>query len=311
MFTIEKIHNKPKIYNNNRLIEYTPIIPSNPIIINYTWFYKQSNSIQKELYDNFSNLLIDEFVLPHDNFKENEVYWKFLYIYKQQYLFDVYEFLFDDCYIVKLSNDEINELLGLCIQYKNNKNISENIDNMISIELYDKINIQLNKCNFENKGIFVKTSIKSAKNHTKLIPCNTVKDILNNLIVSPQVIQSLLVENCSIVMRKWNYKINNNNEFRVFILDREIKCISQQKIDNIIIFYDVNIIIDSICTMWNALSERVSYNDCVIDCYIDNNTSYLIEINSGGCWSTAGSALFDWNEIINFTHPVFRILTNI
>lgn len=307
-FTTEFINSKPLIYNDNRLIEYTPIIPSDPIIIDDCWFLKQSYKLQQDIYNAFPNLLLDEIELPCHNFKENEIYWKFIRIYKQQYLFDKYEFLFDDCYVVNLSENEIEQLLGLCILYKQNPQILNDVKCRISHDLYEKIQIQLEKCNHDNTGIFVKTSIKSAKHHKKLTPCHTVEDVLGNLIISPQVIQSLLVENCNIIMRKWNNNINNNNEFRVFILDKKIKCISQQKLEPIDIKLEQNIIINNICQMWEKLSKQIDYNDCTIDCYIHNNIAYVIEINSGGAWSTAGSALFCWKEIINLEQQVLRLL---
>lgn len=69
-----------------------------------------------------------------------------------------------------------------------------------------------------------------------------------------------------------------------------------------------NIIINNICQMWEKLSKQIDYNDCTIDCYIHNNIAYVIEINSGGTWSTAGSALFCWKEIINLEQQVLRLL---
>jgi hypothetical protein len=294
-FATQIIKSKPNLYNDNRLIKYTPIIPSEPIIIDDCWFQKQSVKLKKDIYNVFPNLILDEVELPHYDFKENEIYWKFISIYKQQYLFDNYEFLFDDCYIVNLTNSDIEELLGLCILYKQNPEILNDIKSRINFDFYEKIQIQLNKCNNDNKGVFVKTSIKSAKHHKKLEPCFTVEDVLSNLIISPQVTQSLLVENCNIIMRKWNNNISSLNEFRVFILDKKIKCISQQKLEPLNISLESNIITGSIRKLWSDISQKIDYNDCVIDCYIQDNIAFVIEINSGGAWSTAGSALFSWD----------------
>jgi hypothetical protein len=307
-FDIEIIQEKQSLYNDNRLIRYTPIIPYEPIIIDDTWFQKQPENLKINLRNSFPNLILDDIELPHKEFKENEAYWKFISIYKQQYLFDNYEYLFDDCYIVNLSDDEKEEILGLCILYKQNPEILNNVKNRLSANLCEKIQIQLAKCNNNDIGIFVKTSIKSAKHHKTLTPCYTVSDILSNIIISPQVIQSLLVDNCNIIMRKWNSNISNNNEFRVFILDKKIKCISQQKLEFLNISIAPNIIINSICEMWNELTKKINYNDCVIDCYIYNNIAHVIEINSGGIWSTAGSALFNWEEIIKLQKPILRLM---
>lgn len=308
-FVIEKIKEKPDLYNNLRLTKYTPILPSYPIIIDTIWFKKQNKNFQSELYHKFPDLIFDEIELPHQEFKENNVYCDFLCLYKQQYLFDNYEYLFEDCYIIKLSCVEINELLGLiiCFTHQKNYRLKDN-DLIISDELYEKIKIQLDKCNYEKQGVFVKTSVKSAKHSIKLFPCHTVKDVLNNLIFSTQVTQSLLVDNCNIIMRKWNNNICLENEFRVFILDKEIKCISQQKLESLEIKITPDIIVNSICQMWDESKCSDKYNDCVIDCYIHDNIAHIIEINSGCAWSTSGAALFNWDEIIKLEKPVLKLL---
>ena len=110
-------------------------------------------------------------------------------------------------------------------------------------------------------------------------------------------------------MRNWNYNISPDNEFRVFILDKEIKGISQQKLVPLNIKISTDDIISSICKMWNEKKNKVKYNDCVIDCYIYENIAHIIELNSGGGWSTSGSALFNWEEILSLQNPVLRLFT--
>jgi hypothetical protein len=307
---VNKIECKQKIYNNNRLIRYTPIIElNNNIVIDNEWFNKQSEKLKKDLYDVFPSMILDDIELPHKDFKEGEIYCKFLHVYKEQYMFDVYEHIFEDCYIVNLTEEERSEIIGLCIQYKIDPSLANCLEEKISNNLFEKIKIQFRKCSKnESIGVFTKTSIKSAKHHKILTPCFSVNDILANLIVSAHVIQSLLFGNCNIILRPWNEHINKNNEFRIYILDKKIKCISQQKLDNICCELDPETIIDSIYKMWNELMKIINYNDCVIDCYVHNGKAEPIEVNSGGCWSTAGSALFNWEEIISLNNVELRLL---
>ena len=62
-FIIEKLLSKPPIYNDNRLVKYTPIIPSNPIIIDEDWFVLQTNNLKKDLYElswNFQSIKLQK-----------------------------------------------------------------------------------------------------------------------------------------------------------------------------------------------------------------------------------------------------------
>lgn len=69
---------------------------------------------------------------------------------------------------------------------------------------------------------------------------------INNLVFSLQVCQSLLVDNCNIILRKWKNDITHTNEFRVYIIDKKIKCMCQQKLNHININIPSDIIFRSI-----------------------------------------------------------------
>jgi hypothetical protein len=136
-----------------------------------------------------------------------------------------------------------------------------------------------------------------------------VIDILNNLVVSSQVRNSLLIDGCSIVMTVWNEQINSNNEFRVYVLDGEVKAITQQKLTGPIDLGALtsNIIISEIENIWNTIKHRVEFIDCVFDVSVVPGNTIIIEINSGNCWSTAGSSLFHWREIVESPKPILRL----
>jgi hypothetical protein len=116
LFTANILHERPKNCNNNRLLQYTPIICSNPILIDEKWYSNLPQWMQKSLLDEFPNAKFECIEIPHiDKYSMSETpeYWKFLGWYKRQYMFDRYESIFPDCYIINLSEKECNELLGM------------------------------------------------------------------------------------------------------------------------------------------------------------------------------------------------------
>lgn len=325
MWIIDKLQNQKKLdisqINNLRLLKYTPLVPSNDkdnIFIDELWFNKQSKKFQQILLQNFKNIELIQNVYHCDKkqFEDPESnYWKFLELYKQQFLFDEYAHIFDDVIIVELSNDDLNGLLGLCILFQRDTkvNIKEHHLQYLPNSLIDRINANLKKYDLEGFGVFVKTSIKSGKHYQKCFPCYTVLDVLSNLVFSKEVMQSLLNEKCNLIFKSFDPKIKENNEFRVYVLDKQIKCISQSKLNQIVDLeeYSAEEIIKFIEVLWNDLKTKVDYNDCVLDVYINNKKASIIEINSGGAWSTAGSALFSWDEIMKLSDPILRIVCNI
>lgn len=284
------------------LREYTPIIPTKPIIIDTKWFNIQNISMQKKLYEKFPDLMLENINTNYFSIFDgcNPIYDKFINIYETQYKSN-------NNYVIELSKSEINELIKLC---DNNDIITdENIKLYVSSELYTKIEIEFEKCNKKSglNGIYVKNN----NFHFKSFSAFSIYDIIKNLINSIHILQYKIEDMYTIILQPWNNEIDNFDTYSVFIVNKTIKCISQKKIKS----FNVDIIpcdiINSIIIMVNK--EKISdlYNDCVIDCYINkNNEAIIIKIKCGYSWSSTKSALFTWSEIINFNKPVFRILSN-
>ena len=349
--------------NNSLVIEYTPFyIKENVCIINKEWFDKQSFILQNDLMNNLINIanefdeknninsiMIESFDIPH-NFidKDTSIYYAFLKIYKQQYIFDNFIHLFNEyiqtnicdthndcilyenttnykhygkiyeclncnnyyilpnCTIIYLDDIMLSALIALHI--KANKHFSPNDLNLISLPLIDTINTILKI--YEDEGAFVKTSLKSAKKNNmgiKIIPCMTINDVFTNLVSANTILQSLLF-GCNLIIRRW-IDIKQSNEFRVYVLDKKIKAICQQSLtEQINNKKDENHVIKTINEWFNKIFDKISYNDCVIDLVLNDSSIELIEINSGGPWSTAGSSLFTWKEIIETCDILFRYL---
>lgn len=279
--------------NENEIIEYTPIIPSEPIVIQKEWFEKQHDSFKKKILNSFENTIIDDFDLPHKTFAKNDIYYKFFLLYKMEFAFDNYVEYVEDAKIIQLEDKYKNELIHLCYEFQN-KGIHG--DFVISQEFNNFLNDKLN-----DPPYFVKTSYKSAKKNKILTPTYNSNDFIFNLISSKQVLQSLLIENCNIVLKKWVY-IDDGEEFRFYVLDKKIKCICQQQFYKTEKKYTDEQIINCIKDKFESLN--IKFNDCVIDCYVKDNKCHIIEINSGCCWSTAGSGLFTWKEIMEFKDEI-------
>lgn len=289
----EILPKRPDKTNERFLRTYTPIIPTNPLIIDKKWFEQQSDDFQKTIIKQFQNIeLEEEFTYPNHFHENNDIYIKFLMLYKEQYTFDKYYELIHNCVLLPMSDEE-REILA--------RNIKFGID--ISTELKEKIEMQLEKVNGlgNNCGVFVKTYGKSSKYDLKMFPSFNIDDVLANL-KSDSIIKTFLLPDRGLVFRPWLNDINHNREFRFFVLNKKVKCISQQFFEHIS-YINPEFVIYECIKLWNSILGKVDYSDCTIDCYINNkNEAILIEINSGGPWGGAGSGLFSWSEIMNFNN---------
>jgi hypothetical protein len=296
-WNIQIINEIPLICNNNNHFLFTPIRTNNQnIIIDKKWWNKQGTPLKKLLKDEFENIDFEDITLPHNStdFKENEIYWKFYTIYRLQFCFENFIHILDNTFIINIPNQDLSILKNLSnLLILTNRKIKKTDIEDISDEL--KFNIQNILQKFQNNGLFVKLSNKSAKNHKKLYPSKTLEDIFDNLLSSPEVLKSLERDpNMNIILREWNHNINKNNEFRVFIIDKKVRFISQQFWSNPIKLEQTpHEIINKISEFWNNINDKLYFNDCVLDVFLTDKC-HLIEINNGCEWSCSGSALFDW-----------------
>jgi hypothetical protein len=285
----------------------TKLNNTHPIYFAFLKIYKR-----QFIFDNFIHLFNGYHQM--NNCVEHQDYILFENNLNYKHYGEIYEcskcnnyYIFPNCTIIYLDDNMLESLIGLHI--KANKKMTDDKLNLIPLSLKETIQSVLNI--YQDDGAFIKTSLKSAKKNNKgikTIPCFTINDVFENLVSSDQIMQSLLF-GCNLIIRRW-MEVNVNNEFRVYVLDKQIKAICQQSLsEHIIEKKDKIVIIDIINNYFTKIVDDISYNDCVIDLFIDNKDSvHLIEINSGGPWSTACSGLFSWNEIMNATDILFRYL---
>jgi len=306
---IDKIYEKPEKCNNLRLTKYTPIIPFEPIVIHKNWWDCQTTNYQELLFNTFPNLIVENFMLPHVTFIETDNYWKFLKLYKEQFRFEKYAHIFECVDILLLSEKDLEILLELCVEMQSLE-IKRNVKQYDCDKFSDEFINQITKILEKYDGVFVKTNIKSGKHYSKIFPSYTIIDVLTNLVFSKEVLQSLLCDGPNyLVFREWNNNISSTNEFRIFIKNKQVQAASQQFMNKPILLDDPLIVINAATVIWQQIKNTIDYNDCVLDIYVKDESNYgLIEINSGNSWSTAGSALFDWDELHNMSDKCFRYL---
>lgn len=293
MWNIVVLSERPNIYNNTKLFDHIPFNDHN-------WM-----STKCEKYQNFMNIEYKdkmEFVKRHVEF------------------FDFTRFieLFNDVIVLDLDSVEICNLLEVCLFFQQIEIRTFNESDLARVNptLLEKIENILNQEN--GTSWFVKTSFKSSKyfkhfpNKT-LTPSNNIIDIFNNLVLSSDVTVSLLRDNIKLIFRPWNYLIKKEYEFRLFIFDGILKNISQSYSSIYIHLNDPKNTLNRILTFWKELDLKLQslyYHHCdmTIDIFCSESEIGLIEINSGGIWSTCGSCLFDFNNMPEYE---FRYLQNI
>ena len=155
--------------------------------------------------------------------------------------------------------------------------------------------------NNENK-YFVKCENVSLKyGHHGLIPYTNFRTIIESLITCPYGHTPIYsdTKKLRIYLFEW-IEMDKSHEYRVFVKDSQITCISQQflnekfDVDENTIQNNITIILDS----FDEINTKTSYTTFSYDVVLIRGTAYFIEPNCFGKEYAAGSALFHW--IIDF-----------
>ena len=150
-----------------------------------------------------------------------------------------------------------------------------------------------------NKKYFVRSENVSLKyGEHGLIPYTNFKTIIESIVSSPHGHTPIYSNTKEITLYLFEWvNMNKCDEFRVFVKNKKITCISQQHIYNIFDF-DNNILKNKIELLINYFEKNVlkiiEQNDFSYDFTFVNNIPYFIEPNSFGKEYAAGSALFHW-----------------
>lgn len=100
----------------------------------------------------------------------------------------------------------------------------------------------------------------------------------------------------SIVLRKW-YDIPENMEFRCFIREKKLRAISQYHCEDFFpeLVAQKEDLLYKIKTFYTELSNRIPYEDAVMDVAILDEKVLIIEFNQFGAETSCGSCLYNWD----------------
>jgi hypothetical protein len=169
----------------------------------------------------------------------------------------------------------------------------------------DELNTLVNKYNFKYPSIFngekyfVRCENVSLKYGADgLIPFVDFYTIIKSIVTSPYGHTPLYSDSEYITLYLFPWlELDISNEFRVFVKNRQITCISQQHWYKCLHIHSneltpkIQIIID----YFNAVVlNLIEYEDFSYDFTFHNNQPYFIEFNSFGKEYASGSALFHW-----------------
>lgn len=202
---------------------------------------------------------------------------------------------------------DINEDCDL--QFLSKLSFLGKISGRLSPLLYDDITTFVKKyeekyAELFNKGTkyFVKCENVSLKyGHHGLIPYTNFRTIIESLITCPYGHTPIYsdTKKLTIFLFEW-IELEQSHEYRVFVKDSQITCISQQfiyeKFD-----LDENTIKNNITTILDSFDDiinKTGYTTFSYDVVLIQSIAYFIEPNSFGKEYAAGSALFHW--IIDF-----------
>ena len=152
---------------------------------------------------------------------------------------------------------------------------------------------------FNGNKYFVRSESVSLKyGEHGLVPYTDLRMIIESLITCPNGHTPIYNDTQTIHLYLFEWiELNPANEFRIFVKNKNITCISQQhlyscynlnaddlheKITHIIDYFKTNIL------------NLIDVNDFSFDLTFFNNLPYFIEPNSFGKEYASGSALFHW-----------------
>jgi hypothetical protein len=188
-------------------------------------------------------------------------------------------------------------------------------------ELDELVNKYETKYNININNNFVRTDKTSLKNGCYGInPYNNLRDIFLSMLTTKFGHHAFNYndEEINIYLLEW-IKIDMDKEFRVFVVDNKISCISQQNIykksEYLINHPNLNLLIENLNQYFenNIKNKLIDFQNYIMDIAIYNNDFYFIEINPFGQNYTSGSACFHWindndiiynNSIIEFRYVV-------
>lgn len=150
-----------------------------------------------------------------------------------------------------------------------------------------------------NKEYFVRSENVSLKyGEHGLIPYTNFRTIIESIITCPHGHTPIYSDTKEITLYLFDWiEMNACDEFRVFVKNKKITCISQQhlydnfNLDKVILNNKIKLLIDY---FEDTIKQIIDQPDFSYDFTFVNDIPYFIEPNSFGKEYAAGSALFNW-----------------
>jgi hypothetical protein len=185
--------------------------------------------------------------------------------------------------------DEIFRNNAICFKVEKPRDLEEDT-------LTKRIDSALDHNVSADNGWFVKTGCTSGKNTVPLSPCYNSAEIARRLLQNKEIQQrewNNLGKESWIFLFPWNSNISSRNEFRGFVANNRMTCLSPQKY-----WICHEYTTEELESLEKAVASvsRFLYSYCVVDFWVDfeTGTFHLIEYNCFGDHSGAGSSLFNW-----------------
>lgn len=182
-------------------------------------------------------------------------------------------------------------------------------------EVIDKIENELPE---SYSPFFVRLSKCSTKGgHGGVGPFWNSKQIVRALVTSYRCVDVFSSGGiCKLYVSPFNSQFNPDDEFRVFVYNKKVTCISQynEKEDcgwGMLDDKTLSLVCSNIVDLYYALMDRAAtLNICLPDCLTmdvlclrtQNFATELVEFNTFGAQMSAGSCLFDWIDDYDLLH---------
>ena len=321
---------KASDYNNHGLKEYTPYIIdiNGTMVIEYEWWESLTSYIKNLIIKKIKTFVLGTVNIPHEEQYDldDDIKGKQLTIVYQSYLdgFD-YNIWYDNSVSQYPRNVEI---VYFDIQEKNvlletsQRGISEMknpSDIVIISNIKQKIKtcIEKLKCNNDVVSFFVRLSGTSGKNEKPVQEYYNEHDIFNHLTTCDLFTgrEYKRDKQVCLILMPFNEYIESKYEFRMFIVNKKLVAVCQQKwwelfnysSDELDIFEESFLVLEKEYIINENKSESQQFRSYILDVYvnIDKKRCDIIEINPFGAHSGAGAGLFNWINDYDLLHGKF------
>lgn len=268
-------------------------IPNSCILLNTCCF----NTL-----NNFEDDIL--FKTKREEFYKNYFNQNILYDFSKYYESIDEKYMNKDIKVIPVSLFEIDELINLSnlFQISGKKELDDNHLLLLSVFI-KKIDNALNSLISDS---FVFARFDSCSMKDSFIKHNsgvkTSKEIIYQIISSKRCYDMLLVYKkykcpTNLILKKFDNSISITNEYRIFIKNRKIKCVSQydwtknlELTTNLIFELDLEI------RKLDEQIKKIPFDSCILDIHFKDNIIKIIECNPFGSKSPSGSALFNWER---------------